>query len=451
MNKKRRRSGFIGMLVVVLLAGLLVGGEAEAVKIRWATIAGFYTDWAKEVIKDFEKQNTDIDVEVVDIDFGVLYEKEGIELVGKTGAYDLITTESCWKPEWAHAGWLFPLDDFIAKTPREELDMKDISPALVKLACSYKGKVYALPYYTYTQGMFYRKDLFEDPLEKAAFFKKYGYPLAVPKTWEQHRDIAEFFTRKPGEKLKGKTLDKPFYGVGMMAGRFPQIQDEWMSILWSWGGEIIDEEGDIVVNNPIAQKALLHYKNMLKFAPPGASTSAYDEVVAQMKENMIAMTMGFYLDQAANIIKVEETVPGAVIGAAPAPGWTAYIGAFGIGISMDSRHKEEAWKFLKFISSKKAQTEFALGGGTTCLMSVLKDPEIQAHRKTCWHYKTLAEILDYHEKHNITHPFFDSPVAGKIYEELMIKINEGAMGTKPVKQALDELAATIERLRAQVR
>ena len=76
------------------------------------------------------------------------------------------------------------------------------------------------------------EDLLDDPTEKAAFQKRYGYPLAQPTTWEQHRDIAEFFTRKAGDKLKGETLKKNFYGVGLMAGRFPEIQDELSAPLW---------------------------------------------------------------------------------------------------------------------------------------------------------------------------------------------------------------------------
>jgi len=32
-------------------------------------------------------------------------------------------------------------------------------------------------------GILYRKDLFEDPKEQAAFRAKYGYPLAPPKTF----------------------------------------------------------------------------------------------------------------------------------------------------------------------------------------------------------------------------------------------------------------------------
>ena len=40
----------------------------------------------------------------------------------------------------------------------------------------------------------YRKDLFENKDEQAAFKAKFGYDLAPPKTWAQYKDIAEFFT-----------------------------------------------------------------------------------------------------------------------------------------------------------------------------------------------------------------------------------------------------------------
>ena len=45
-------------------------------------------------------------------------------------------------------------------------------------------------------GLVYRRDLFDDPKEKAAFKGKYGYDLAAPATYDQLRDIAEFFTRR---------------------------------------------------------------------------------------------------------------------------------------------------------------------------------------------------------------------------------------------------------------
>ena len=64
------------------------------------------------------------------------------------------------------------------------------------------GKYWAIPAEGDATGWAYRKDWFEDPAEKEAFKAKYGYDLDVPKTWDEMRDIAEFFHR-PDEKRYG--------------------------------------------------------------------------------------------------------------------------------------------------------------------------------------------------------------------------------------------------------
>lgn len=443
-----RSQKWIMVSVLLVLVMLLTGGLEARTVLRWATIAGFYTDWAAELVKEFE-QKTGIEVEIVQMDLATMYEKEAIEMAGRTGAYDIITVESTWLAEWAHAGWLEPLDSYIAETPKSEFDISDVAPALVRISCTYKDKIYALPYYTFTAGMFYRKDLFDDPGERAAFKAKYGYDLDVPKTWEQHRDIAEFFTRKAGQTLKGEVLKHDFYGVGMMAGRFDEIQDEWMAILWAMGGEVMDKDMNVVVNSPIGVKATQFYIDMLKFAPPGALTSSYDEVIAQLQQGMIAMTMGMFLDQWANAVKTEQNIPGAVIACAPAPGYTAFIGCFSVAISRDSKNKKEAWEFIKFLAGPETQRKFALGGGTTALMSVLLDPEIQKHRDVAGHYPVLAEILKYHAEHNIEHPWLQSPAAGKIYREMSVCLCAAVAGEMTPEEAMNTLAERIRLYHSQ--
>ncbi|HAL61519.1 MAG TPA: ABC transporter substrate-binding protein [Chloroflexi bacterium] len=445
------------VVVVLLMLGLAACAPAptpaaptpppppeEKVTVNWAVIAGFYTDWAEEVTREFEEE-TGIDVNIVNIDFAQLYEKEVLEMVGKTGAYDVITIESGWKGEWASAGYLLPLDDYIAASDPAEIQFEDIAPALIEIANTWEGKVYGLPYYTYTQGMFYRCDLFEDEGEKAAFEAEYGYPLAVPTTWEQHADIAEFFTRKAGDTLKGEVLDHDFYGVGLMAGRFPHIQDEIAGILWGWGGDFINDDGTPGVDDEIGIKATKFYvEELLPHAPPGALTSAYDEVVAQMRQGLIAMTASFYLDQWPNIVNTEKEIPGARMCAAAAPGGHGYIGAFSLGIAADSKHPDEAWEFVKFLSSPEAQRKFALGGGTTCRMSILTDPEVVAHRDVAGHYPALAEVFDYNK--DFMSNFFLVNVGGKIYDEETVWYSAAAAGEYTPEEAMANLAEAIERI-----
>lgn len=232
--KKLSRFVLLCFVALTVMMFVLQTAEAKKVTITWATIAGFYTDWAEEVAKDFE-QKTGYEVDIVEIDFAQMYEKEVIEMVGGTGAYDIVTYDVGWKAEWADSGYLMPLDYFIAASDPKEVQFDDLHPALIEASTRYRGKVFGLPYYTFTMGYFYRYDLFDHPAEKSAFKAKYGYELAIPNTYEQMADIAEFFHRKKGDKLKGKVLDKEFYGIGLMAGRFPHVQDEMMSIAWTWG------------------------------------------------------------------------------------------------------------------------------------------------------------------------------------------------------------------------
>ncbi|MGN9790354.1 hypothetical protein ACTMTU_04520 [Streptomyces sp. OZ13] len=53
-----------------------------------------------------------------------------------------------------------------------------------------KGRYLGMPAWTNSKILFYRRDLFEDAKEQAAFEKKYGYPLAPPTSWGQFSDAA---------------------------------------------------------------------------------------------------------------------------------------------------------------------------------------------------------------------------------------------------------------------
>ncbi len=114
-----------------------------------------------------------------------------------------------------------------------------------------------------------------------------------------------------------------------------------------------------------------------------------------MRQGMIAQTAAFYLDQWPNMVKTEAEVPGSEVCAAASPGAHTWVGAFGLGLSVDSEHPDEAWEFLKFLSGPDAQRKFAQGGGTTTRMSILQDPEILALREQAGHFPVLVDVLEH--------------------------------------------------------
>lgn len=418
---------------------------AEPVVITWATIAGFYTDWAAEVAKDFEDA-TGHDVQVIDIDFPQLYEKQVLEMVGGTGAYDIITYDVGWKAEFAHNGYLTPLDDYIAASEPAEIDFDDIAPALIELTTRWQGKVFGLPYYTFTMGMFYRCDLFENPDEMSAFEEAYGYQLDVPQTYEQLADTAEFFTRKRGETLAGEVLTQDFYGIGLMAGRFPHVQDEINSIAWTWGGGAFRDDGTVNLES-LTEATEFYVNRLLPSAPPGALTSAYDEVMGQMRQGIIAQTAAFYLDQWPNAVKTETEVPGAEVCMAASPGAHTWVGAFGLGLSVDSKHPDQAWEFLKFITGPMAQRKFAEGGGSTTRLKILNDQQmVSTHREQVGHFPTLANVLEHAYTCEFYPNYYYVPQGGKIYDEMTTWYSSAAAGEYSPAEALANFAEAVERI-----
>ena len=418
----------------------------EEVTITWATIAGFYTDWAEEVAREFEEE-TGWNVEVVDIDFSQLYEKQVIEMVGGTGAYDIITYDVGWKAEFANSGYLLALDDYIAASDPEEIQFEDIHPALVEASCNWKGNTWGLPFYTFTMGYFYRCDLFEDPGEMAAFEAEYGYPLDVPQDYEQLADIAEFFRRQPGDTLKGEAVTDEFYGIGLMAGRFPHVQDEMMSIAWTYDEDLIKDDGTPGTTEPGFLDAVhLYVDELLPYAPPGALTSAYDEVVGQMRQGLIAQTAAFYLDQWPNMVKTEDEVPGSEICAATAPGAHTWVGALTLGMTADGKHPDETWEFLKWITGPEAQRKFAEGGGSTCRVSILTDEEfLEGRRLAAGAFPALMEVLDHASECNFYPNYYYVPQGGKIYDEETAWFSSATSGEYSVEEAMANLAEAIER------
>jgi len=336
------------------------------------------------------------------------------------------------------------MDDYI-KENAEAVQYEDIAPILADMTTQYKGHIYGLPYYTYTAGYFYRADLFEDPTEQAAFKEKYGYDLAVPTTWQQHRDIAEFFTRKAGENLKGQPLTKDFYGVGLMAGRFQEIQDELSAFVWAWGGDWLTDEGKVDVET--VTKALKWYvEELLPYAPPAALTSSYDGVINQMQDGQIAQTAGMFLDQWPNAVKTEEMVPGAKMGNAVAPEGKSYIGGFLLAVTSDSKHPKEAMDFVAYIGGVEAQRKFASLGGTTTRMSILTDPEVtsEANRAFTGAFPTLVKVFE--EMKDTRSNLFFTPFGAKIYNTLGPMLQTAAAGEKTPEQAVIDLAAEVEKI-----
>lgn len=292
------------------------------------------------------------------------------------GGLDLLFWDSQMAPEFASQRNIVPLHDRLAKSTK--IKLVDFDPLYLHFYSEYpegSSQIWALPINLDTVCLMYRKDLFESPTEQATFRKKYGYDLKVPDTYQQARDIAEFFTR-PQQGL---------YGWAQMGGReYDFASSAANCFLWSFGGELWNPKTHEVrgyVDSPASADGLKMYLKMFDYAPPGCTNWGWNEVNQAFQLGRVAMIQQWYFFCQMNSDPKVSAVA-AHTGFANLPGAFGRDGLFrrqyslggqGLGISKYSQHIEEAWQFLEWFYTYEPQWEFAKTAPSARL-DILRDP-----------------------------------------------------------------------------
>jgi multiple sugar transport system substrate-binding protein len=278
-----------------------------------------------------------------------------------------------------------PIDDKLADTASfaPGFDPEAIIPALWTASSQWRDATYGAPSNSAVMMMFYRKDLFENADEQAAFKAKYGYDLAVPATWDQYRDAAEFFTRKAGDTLAGETLAADFAGVAMTGKRHVATVLEWMDYGWTYGGGILDDDGELVIDSQESIDSLAYMASLAPFAQPGYTNATWDETTATLQQGSAALSITWG-DTAGAMEAADQSAIVGKMGYADIPtledGDTkiAHLGSWTYMIPAAAKNPDAAWLFLQWALSEPVQTELAKGGGLPALTSTFEDPDLQA-------------------------------------------------------------------------
>jgi len=409
---------------------------------------------------------TGVRIKYEEMIMSVLYPRVNTELISGSGAYDVICIEASSTNEWAR--YLYSFQELAAQYDPAGVqglyeDVKDrgLHPTIYRACCDANGNLMGLPYYTYQQGTFYREDIYTDPTEMANFRAQYGYDLAPPATWAQVHDQAEFFTRKPGELLKGQPVTEKVYGITLMAGRY-EINDEISVRLWSKGGHwatpVRDASGKITEfvitkeDKELLAESLNEYIADLQYASPGCLTGFWDFCTAQIVAGLAVMDPHLYIPLDQWGYQVETDIPGAELSFALSPGpirGMGYVGTFNDGIVKTTKNPEACYWLCRYLSSYEVQQELVETGWAGIRMDVYDDPKYDAPQ---WQ-NLVAKRADLCRGswdafepivNDILH--FNSDAMGKIYEEQIIICHDCANGSITVDQAVRKLTDTTIQL-----
>jgi multiple sugar transport system substrate-binding protein len=344
------------------------------------------------------------------------HDKIAADFAAHSTSVDLAVFDSQSMSEFASGGHVVQLNDLIAKS--DKIKLTDFDKAALAAYAEYpdgSGNIFALPVNQDTMGLVYRKDLFEDPTEMANFKAKYGYDLAVPTTYAQLRDIAEFFTRP----------DKNMYGIATYGSRdYDAVTSPFDGVLWSYGGELWNPQtfqAGGYINSDASVAACKYYVDLFKYGPPGMSGWFYDEVNNAVSQGIVAMAINWFYffhthADPKSDPKFYDKLAYAVLPGATGPDGKfrqfESIGGQGLSISKYSKNQDEAWKFIQWFMTKPIQEKWVAVGAQTGRTDILTSdaytkvnafnqffPTAMSHAKDYWHLAEYPQLLDIEQKY----------------------------------------------------
>lgn len=372
-------------LLVVLVSALLLSTMVLGVTIRVISSDDFAT-FRREAIEEFEKLHPDIHVELLSVGYNQLYQKIVTTLAVDPSAFDVIDVDCIWTPEFAEMGLLEPVDDRITDDMREH-----IIPTVFRIM-QYKGKTYGLPMFDDVLFFYYNEDI----LKKAGI-------LRPPATWDEFVAFSKI--------LQDKGLVK--YGSIWGWAQAEGLICYYTLLLGTFGGQYFDENGEPVFNTGGGLKALewmvdAIYKH--KVVDPASINSDDRAMLHALANGDVAF--GFNWSFAWTIFNDPEqsTQVGKIkVGLVPTgvPGIVSNTcsGSMGLGITKGSKHKDEAWEFIKFLADRERQKQQSIKYGAMPIWEdlyqdedILKyHPEFEPMLKQLYYVTDRPSLVNYTE------------------------------------------------------
>jgi multiple sugar transport system substrate-binding protein len=308
-----------------------------------------------------ERYQGDIQVEYrkMPSDTGTYFNQLRTELQSGASPIDVIGGDVVWPAQLAANGWILDLSDRFTGSMRS-----DFVDAAIQ-SVTYQDKVWGVPWFTDAGLLWYRKDLLEDS----------GYSDA-PSTWDELKEMAKRVTGDSGTK----------YGFVFQGAEYEGAVVDGLEYIWSSGGEVLTDSGEVVVDEPDPIEGLKTERSMIEDGIAPIAVVNYKEPethTAFLNGSSVfcrnwPYMYGLLKDPAQSQIKPEQveftTLPRNEGGRSHSGlgGWNLYVNSASEG-KLDA-----AWEFIQFAAMDTEQQKYrsTKGGFLPPLKSLYEDQEI---------------------------------------------------------------------------
>lgn len=352
-------AGITAVLAVTLFTGTLFANgqseQAKPVELRFVAANHPFTDVIKTILPDYEKASG-VKINLENYEENQLTQKLTVEFASGSSSIDVFMTRPLQEGKLFAKNKYYQFLDSYIKNTDASWDWKDF-PASTVDAVTFQNNIYAVPIVTEWETLFYRKDLFQQA------------GISVPKNLDELMAAAR--------KLNDPS--KETYGI-VSRGQRGAAVTQFSSYLYNLGGDFI-VNGRAAFNSQAALTAFKYYGEMLgKYGPPGVTNMSWPQAQALFASGKVAM----WTDASTLIAGLLDPAKSQVadkFGVAPFPtgpaGNHAYmVVPWALALGAQGQHKDAAWNFVKWASSKEVAKIDLLKGVTVARQSVWDDPTV---------------------------------------------------------------------------
>lgn len=336
------------------------GGDSSGSPTKLTLIlrSGTYADVIKECLPAFEEEHN-VTCEVMELSESDLYSGIALDALNAEGTYDLCMVDGSWMAEFTENGVLANLSEL-----GYSLD-DDIIPATTTI-CYVGDDVYLAPYYGNVTVLMFNK----------ANVEAAGYTADTIASLD---DVLKICQQAQADGKKGFI----YRGDGQN-----NLVVDFLPILLSFGGWVIDDNNQPTVNTDEFKAAMNYYLELIATG----EAQVKDDLIASVDTGAGTMGIGWpgwytpTADSPADYIALS----GAASEGAEAFNSNVY-GTWCIGVPANSQNKELAVELLSYLMDPEVQKSTVPSGGVPCRYSSLQDEEVLA---TYPQYSVVCEALE---------------------------------------------------------
>ncbi len=300
--------------------------------------AGYSAADLAGMTKLFEAAYPNIKVNNTLVAYEALHDK--IVAAAPAGTYDVVLGDCIWPAEFGSKGIVKNISSNVSTLPTSQ-----IFPGALVMA-DYRGKYYGMPWILDTKYMY----------ANGSMLKKAGVSKGDLTTWNGVMTALK--------QIKAKGLVKyPWLGSWSQA---EAVVCDYAQLLGAFGGKFLDSAGKPAFQSGGGLQALEFMKMLLdsKLADPASTSSLEADVLKAFAQGRIAMNLNWTFQLAAALDPSQSTVTKDDVMIMHTPAGTAGTSAPGcnggqpVMITTGTKHPNEAWQFVKFITSRTVQNQY---------------------------------------------------------------------------------------------